>query len=59
MRQPAAYLSYMPKTKQVSIAARLAAFDWAEAGRALDACGYTRLDSVLTPQECARDCRLV
>jgi len=43
----------MSKIDRTDIAARLAAVDWAEAGRALDECGYARLDGVLTPAECA------
>jgi hypothetical protein len=42
----------MSKIDRTDIAARLATFDWAEAGRALDERGYTTLDAVLTPEEC-------
>ncbi|HEY2891714.1 MAG TPA: 2OG-Fe(II) oxygenase [Dongiaceae bacterium] len=42
----------MSKSDHANIARRLAAFDWAEAGRALDESGYARIQGVLTAKEC-------
>jgi hypothetical protein len=42
----------MSKSDHANIARRLAAFDWAEAGRSLDESGYARIHGVLTAQEC-------
>ncbi len=43
----------MSKIDRTDIAARLATFDWTEAGHALDERGYATLDAILTPQECS------
>jgi hypothetical protein len=42
----------MSKIDASAIVSRLAAFDWVEAGRALDESGYARLEGVLTQREC-------